>query len=325
MRPEDIQMIRRCMPDTLAFPYYADRESPWLVARQIRGDARVADLRRGPLAKFLDRPLLRAIAARSGDGVLRRADLDAAADAHMAEWVAGVGPAGWAAVGMAFGEVWRDYEVTFEGWGAGDPDWRWRQLSRPGGNLVVQLGFPADHGALFGRYLPDSDRRRFESWDHPVRQTGRPTLAWARLDVEIDAGVALIEEIQSDWIRMADWQLAALARRRPKSRELRNMQGYHAGLVARYGREWPKAMMLAALVVLRDELGIGTVFLHTARTGNVLKDCDAPRSLYSGLPKSFGFQPTREVPEFLLKPRRRHLGKLRKSGAPLFWRLAFDH
>lgn len=46
---------------------------------------------------------------------------------------------------------------------------------------------------------------------HPVRKDDVETLAWARIDLDFASNQALIEEIQSDWVKNAansdqDWQ-----------------------------------------------------------------------------------------------------------------------
>ena len=323
MLPEDINLIRRTLPDALQIDYYAGREAPWTLSQLMTGDARIADLRSGPLARFLSRPLVRDIVARSGDGRLRHMDVLAAGDAARAGALPGVSAAGRAALDAAYKGPWRDYVVTFESWGTGRDDWRWGQMSRPGGNLVVQLGFPSDHGPLFGQYLATKDRSRFEFAGHPVRTEGRPTLAWVRLDVDLARGIALIEEVQSDWIRFVGEEVDWMAEAQPRARELRTLQAYRARLVERYGREWSSVAMLAALIVLRDEIGVHEVYMHTADTGERLKACGGPRSLYTRLPKSFGFRLVRDVPPFLEKPRKKEIGRLKRSGDPVFWRLSF--
>ena len=79
MTPEDISFVRHGLPDDMAFPYYADRESAWLAANLMRGDSTVAALKQGPLAKLLTRPSLRPLVAQGGDAVAHR---DAIALAH---------------------------------------------------------------------------------------------------------------------------------------------------------------------------------------------------------------------------------------------------
>lgn len=319
---DEIEAARARLPLRMAMPYYDDRDSAWLLARRMRGDARIADLRTGPEARFLDRPLLRPLVAGCG-GVLRRADVVALAEAQSLADTDDLSRAGWEALGAAFDLRWMDFELSFADWGVGQ-DRGWHQMSREGGNLVVQLAFPTDHAALMRRYLPEMPRHKFEYQLHPVRRDGRPTLAWARLDIDPARGVALIEEIQSDWLRFAARQVAHVAEQEPRSRHLKGLRAYEADLRVLYGRVWPRAMMLAVLEVLAH-LRCHEVWMHQPWTGNLLKSCNGPVSIYRDLPRAFGFDPTGDAPHFLARPRRRLLRKLRVGPdhrkRPIFWRL----
>jgi hypothetical protein len=43
----------------------------------------------------------------------------------------------------------------------------------------------------------------FEWSAHPIRRSPS-TLAWSRVDIDFENGEALIEEIQTDWVRLAE-------------------------------------------------------------------------------------------------------------------------
>ncbi len=320
MTPDQIAEIRAVLPATTGFDYTPDLESPWLLAAQMPPQARIADLRSGPLAPLLSRPLLRSVVANCGDGVLRRADVAATADPFGSLPPTAAGAAGQAA---AWAQPWRCHILSFTDWGVDRAQWG-AQLSRRGGNLVLQISLPTDHAALFAQYLPQTERKRFESSGHPVRTTGLPTMAWVRLDVCMETGEALIEEVQSDWFRYVRWRLHAAAKRAPRSRSLRNLQLYDAQMRDRYARDWERVALLSALVLLRREFAVRRVFLHQPQTGYVLKriwGAAPPVSLYTKLPRSFGFALTSEAPAFLERPRHRDLRKLRRTGVPLFWLL----
>lgn len=325
MQSKDIEMIRHCLPEEMAFPYYADRESPWLLAQTMPEALAVADLTHGSLARFAARPLVRPMLTVCGGGVLPRADVLAVGHAARAMRLPQVGPAGHAGLEAAFALPWHDFLLSVTSWGTGGESWN--QISGKGGNLVLQLGFPSDHADLMGRYLAKSARKDFEFCAHPIRQSGRPTLAWARLDIDLARGVALIEEIQSDWLRFAREERDWLQSNAPKSRHLQALMAYEAGLRARYDKIWPRAMMLAVLVLLRDEFACREVWMHQPEPGAVLKGIGGtlpPRSLYTRLPKAFGFAPTQDAPAFLERICRRKLAKLRRGPDPVFWRLRFD-
>lgn len=323
MTPEDISMIRHCLPEDMAFPYYADRESPWLLAQLMGDDAPVTALRRCPAGKLLTRPLVRPVVAACGGGVLRQQDLLAVAHAARAMRMAGTGAAGRAGLEAACALPWQDFCLSFAAWGT-----RYsasNQMTRRGGNLVVQLGFPSDHADLMGRYLRRDCRKDFEFDLHPIRTSGRPTLAWARLDIDLETGTALIEEVQSDWLRNVREEVADLSARMPRSRQLMVAQRYEAGLIARYSKVWPRALMLAVLVLLRDEFACRAVWMHQPEPGAAFKRIGGtppPRSLYSALPRGFCFAPTREPPPFLKRHGTLAIARMGRD-EPLFWRLDF--
>ena len=319
MTPDEIIRLRQELSCTMPFNYYTDRESAWLLQALLPEAAPVRALRQGRLAKLLDRPLVKPLTS-AGDGMIRRADLQVLAQADGTVRYDSLNSATLTALERAFDLPWLDFELSFTVWG--NSNWHWAQTSRPGRNLVVQLNFPGDHAALLERTVGLQDRGKFECPQHPVRRTGRPTLAWARIDIDRNNGVALIEEIQSDWLRFVRYELDDLRDQRPRSRALRDTQAYEAALTARYDKVWPRAMLLAALMLLRDRLGIAEVFYHQPGPGAVLKHCRPPVSLYSAVPKAFCFEPTRDVPPFLRPKRRKHLSRLPKD-KPLFWKMAF--
>ncbi len=322
MTPEAIAALRQDLPFAEPFHYYRDRESAWLLQARMPGDMHVRDVRQGPLAKLLDRPLIKPLTA-AGGGMLRRNDLRMLARADCAFDYDGLTAAGYGALETVFDTAWMDFEITYEGWG--DSDWRWAQMSRPGVNLVLQLGFPSDHGALLERTVGAKERSKFESSLHPVRYDGRPTLAWSRLDIDTATGTALIEEVQCDWLRYVRAVLRHLKQQQPRSRQMRVTQEYEMALTAQYDKVWSRALLLAVLILLRDRLGIETIFMHQPIPGALMKwivNDPPPVSLYSALPKAFCFEPTRDVPPFLRVKRRKHLRKLARN-KPLFWKMAF--
>lgn len=321
MKPEALAALRHDLPSTLAFLYYPDRESPWLLARRMRERARVAELKVGETARLLDRPLVKPMLAAAADGTLARADVDLAAMADRA--IDGpLSKVAQAGVAAAFEAPWYDFQITFGLW-ASDVMGEWSQMSRPGRNLVLQLNFPNEDIEILTQYLGADAREMFEYCDHPVRRGGRPTLAWVRLDIEGD--VALIEEIQSDWLHYAARVSKSWLHNRPRRQYTYALQAYDEVVRERYEKLWPKAALLAALGFLRDVVGVKQVFMHQAEPGAALKEIagsQPPVSLYTKLPKSFGFTPTMEAPPFLAKRHRRRLAPFRRAGKPVFWQFA---
>lgn len=320
MKAHHLEALRRDLPEQIAFLYYPDREAPWLLARHMGERARVADLKAGPLAPFLERPLVKPVVAASG-GTLARADLDSVAMADRAVDGQLTKPAA-AGVAAAFDAPWFDFEISLDEWHSRELG-IFSQTSRAGRQLVLQLNFPAEDVELMVQYLGKNARRLLEYDDHPVRLDGaRPTLAWVRLDIEGD--VALIEEIQSDWLRFAARISKVWLCQRPYRQFTYAMQAYEEVVRERYEKLWPRATMLAALGFLRDIIGVKRVFMHQPAPGAALKAITGrqpPKSLYTQLPKSFGFSPTSDAPRFLARRHRRRLAPFRRSGQPVFWQL----
>lgn len=320
MTPEDIDLIRQVLPDETPLPYYADRESPWLLAQMIHGRVPVRALKAGGMAGLLSRPAVRPVVAASG-GAIAQSDVLTVAHADRAHRMEGLGGAARAGLNAVYGLAWKDYVVSFAAWGAGRLPYH-AQMSRKGGNLVLQLGFPSDHAVILGQTNPRAKRSDYEFTGHPIQEDGRPTLAWVRMDIDLAEGVALIEEVQSDWLRWAVEDAQYFERQDPRSRQAKTLARYTARLTRAYAKAWPNVALFAALSLLVDELGVRRIWMHQPAVGAVLKSIKGthpPRSLYTSLPRRFGFQPTRVPPPFLVKPCRRALARIKHFKTPLFW------
>jgi hypothetical protein len=153
-----------------------------------------------------------------------------------------------------------------------------------------------------------------------VRKDGTlETLAWARIDLDFASNQALIEEIQSDWVKGVgenhkNWLYGH-----------GNMHEYRE-VLRPYAKVWDEAMLTAALCFIRRELGIRDVFYHSYETGNRLKGIERyyhlgkpPRYLYTDLPKKFCFTPTSEAPDFLKSVR--YLHYLQQHGKAQWFKL----
>jgi len=267
----------------------------------------VAALKRSPLAGLLNKPVVKELLAGLGDGVLSQTHCQA---------------------------VWpmdtREFILTLDRWGGEDRSWQ--QTCRPGWNLVLQLNFTSAHGQAMQRLLKTRERAIFNFGGHPVVEPGpdeapRDTLAWARIDLDWTHDEALIEEIQSDWVREAlhtrDHYKRQARRRTPRYwwGDGEGLERYCAEQLGAYTRLWSEAMLGATLEFIHRDLGIGTVYYHSFDTGAALKGIQyslPPRSLYSELPRRFCFQPCQAPPRFLARGLRKRLAKLRK---PLWYRL----
>lgn len=334
MLPAQTERVSNRLPERLDINYFADRQSPWLLAHTMPARARIADLRRGRMAKLLGRPMLRPLLARSG-GVLSQPDVVAVAHADDLTRLDRVSPAGEAGLDVAWQSPWLDFHVTFTTWGSRGDDWRQLQISRPGHNLVIQLSFPSDHAKLMRDCQLSDARCVFEEARHPIRTEGRPTLAWARVDLDVESGEALIEEVQCDWLRFAKEEAQERGALEPKHRLTKALAMYERLLSARYGKIWPQAMMFVTLLVLRDLLGFRVIWMHQPDAGALLKGITEqrpPRSIYRHLPKAFCFRETSDAPHFLAakvgcrrtkwqNQRMRQVRHMQRLGRSIFWRL----
>lgn len=235
-----------------------------------------------------------------------------------------------------FADQWQPssqpFVLTVDRWGD-DNKWHY-QVTRPGCNLVLQLNFSEQHNRQYQKLVKPEDEFIFNYSGHPVMERGkrrlfRNTLAWARIDFDFERGEALIEEIQSDWVRRVQACLNGIRRGitpwyldycdcNPERFEL-----YMERVFAPFVALWAEAMLSAAIHFIRAELGIGDIYYHTHEAGQKLKrvDCGAPpRSLYSELPRKFCFQRTDEDPSFI-KQDRTFIRKRRKVKQVEWYRL----
>ena len=328
MLPHHRDELTRRLPGELVYPYFRGREAAWLLHQRLARPARIADLRRGPLAPLVDRPGVRETVRACGDGRLDAARLLPLAD-PLGTFAPGAALRADRAAEAAFealcaAEV-MDFTVTFCGWLEADQVdfWGWNQTSRKGGNLVVQVNFPDRYGAEFDRIFQRGVRESLEFWGHPVRRDGPITMSWARLDLEPDSEEVLIEEIQTDWLRVLPGSRRRLLSALPKAARP-EAEGFIAMTRTRYGRVWAEATLLAAMAVARRFLGARRVWLHQPHTGAKLKnirDRLPPRSLYTDLPRRFCFGATDRAPEILYRARSQAVHRLRRAPRPVFWQM----
>jgi hypothetical protein len=245
--------------------------------------------------RLLENELVRKIAARSGDGVLTRLDLEQTEP--MRAEIYGIGLATW-------GPARRS-------------DWHpgWYQTSRPGANVVLLLNFPLRHNAVYRRLLDPEGRLPMVAAHHPHARLPDITLAWARMDIDLGAGEALIEEIQSDWIRefRFAWVAASkLEAEADRDREVRDwcrvpttfvaFERYWTRILSHHRSWWAEATLLAVLWLMFEQLRIRRIYFHTPEGGVRRKGIAGnppPRSLYTKLPERFGFELTSRGPALL--------------------------
>lgn len=287
------QEVISCLPQgKTPFVYFKDRYAAFILAQVIDKQCPVSWIKQSKFSGLIDKPMIKKVIAQSGNGMLLAEQLEM---------------------------LWSDNAETFllslDIWGHGDR--HWDQVSRPGHNIVLQLNFYNKHDRIFRRLLKPDIHHGFAYCDHPVMQKGnrnyfRETLAWARIDFDFDSNEALIEELQTDWLRIAKRTLKQIASGRQQcsvygthtSKE--NMQEYLLDVLSVYGKIWDEAMLTAAIQFIHKELGLHRIYLHTADSGAAIKKIQyrqPPKSLYSSLPKKFCFSQTDKAPEFLCRSR----------------------
>ena len=173
------EIYRRLPHGRTLFPYFRDRYAFQLLSWAARDVDSLRLLRKGAHGHMLEKPSVRA---------------------HLAQLPQDRVPADF------FDSYWpgttRHFRLRVGGWGH-DKFWGPRlQTSRPGWNLVLRLDLPASHWRRYVR-LVRPDQHWFQMEGHPTTPLPTVTLAWLRIDVDLERGEALIEEIQNDWLRLA--------------------------------------------------------------------------------------------------------------------------
>ncbi len=301
--------------------YYKDKYALWLLERRIGEGMPIGEIKKSDVGFLLNKPALQQICRGLSRGVLTPQDLHAW---HIGRYCADAPPVGFRLTLGRWGEYISKHVKPC-----------WYQTSRPGENLVLQINFGEQHDVDFHRLFRRAIHAPFEDESHPVTCNKLNTLGWARLDVDMERGEVLIEEIQNDWLREARqdlrlWQKAiAEDDRNRENHYLRYLHGISfeqlTGYVDTYIKPlekfWDEAILTAALEFCTGELGIKKVFYHTVQSGNVLKELDScylpPVSLYSKLPRRFGFALTDEPPAFLQE--QTYLKKVLKTHPGLQW------
>lgn len=306
--------IIACLPrGRTLYSYHKDRYAALLLAHQLGDEThKVAALKQTPYARLLEKPIIKTMLANAGDGLVSAERLNM---------------------------VWDDpalvFILTLSTWGNKDYD-TYYQTSRAGYNLVLQMNFTNKHEREFERLVEPHCSSAFNTSYHPVLMPGdreffRETLAWARIDLDFDTNEALIEEIQSDWIREARDVLKEIIREGEENAkhhehfsylgsDLQHLRQYVDEILQPYEAVWAEAMLWAAVQFIWDELGINTVYYHSYDTGCAVKHCTPPRSLYTSLPRKFCFQKTITPPSFLVKEKTFRKA-LKKVDNPYFYQL----
>lgn len=307
MQAELAREILETQPDgRLLFRYGRDAFAPSLLSFVVDRPTRVADIKASPFGRLLNRPVLKPVIANAGSGAISAEDMLLCEPAEP--------------------EV---YRLTLGRWRSSRKTYRYLQTSRPGTNIVVQLNFSGAHDNAFHALLQPGRARPFSYFGHPVNQHGLNTLAWARIDLDFRTGEALIEEIQTDWLRYAENSLVAAKRRGNfqldgRKIPVERIERYIYRVLRPHARIWDEAMLMAALRFIREEIGLTEIYLHDHGSGARLKSIEddlPPRSLYTDLPRRFCFERVEGVPRFLWQSFSGRIKALLKDGPLFTWRI----
>ena len=269
--------------------------------------ATVSQIKQTGFGKLLERPEIKSVTANAGKGQL---------SAEMFRHHYTLNP--------------KEFVITLSSWGSND-GYDWHQTSRPGANLVLQLNLTNQHDQVLRDLKINGEEFKFYS--HPIHDS-KSSLSWARIDFDFDTGEALIEELQSDWIRKAarHYQWARNAQLQGNATyeyygEVFNvieMLQYTGELLAKYQKCWMEITLFYTIELIKEEIGIGNIFYHSYETGALLKNINGrlpPRSLYTQLPKKFCFKPCNAGPSFIMKDKKAKR-RLKKAKNASWYKLA---
>ncbi len=318
MTPSEIKFLMATLETkNNEFKYYKDKYALDLLRYFVSSEMSVAALKQSELGFLTNKPIVKERLSRIGgkwvnDSTFQMKNEDDAIKLNysLSKW------------GAYFGDNRKD---------------DWYQTSRSGINLVLQLNFDSTHNEAYYEFL-EPESHPFYIDNHPVKKPtkqGGITMGWARLDVDLDNGEVLIEEIQNDWLReatvTADWAKRRIAlkkaseKTRPKALEKiepETFMTYYQKYLKKYIGFWDEALLNLAINFGKEQLGCNTVYYNTFETGNHFKGLPEgyprpPKSLYTKLPRKFGFKITDQPPYMLLKdiPTRK---KFRKKGLRWF-------
>lgn len=301
LKLEQVKEIVACLERESRFYYFKDRYALQLLSLFVGEGKKIHEIKKSRFGKLLQKPFVKEALAKQGNGALSRADVDVL-------W-----PTTPECFYLDYG-VWGEERIYCPGW---------YQTCRPGRNLVLRLNFSNFHNADFTRLFPckECHERRFEFGCHPVSKR-RYTLAWARIDFSDDWSEALIEELQCDWLRMAEEVEFYIPYSKDCAKCYRSVKKYLKYVLAPYWKIWAEATMSAAIWLLKQEMGVDRVYYHTFEsavyTKHMEKGRKPPRSIYTSLPEKFCFTRTNDPPQFLA----RHIERATLGKGLSFYELA---
>ena len=269
--------------------YYDDKYAFYLLEKycEKNGETSISEIKLSNFSRLLQRPKVKHFISSLGDGIVSSKRFQ-----------------------QMFYEDYQSYVITLSSWGD-ETTSEWDQTSVPGANLVVQINLTNQHDQWLKDLKITSEYFRFDF--HPIHAI-KSSMSWARIDLDFNTGEALIEEIQNDWLREAAWhaRLAKKAVLRGEEYYLyfgekisaKSMLQYNKLLDESYRKRWQEITLFYAIKLIKQEIGISTIFYHSFLTGALLKRIEGglpPKSLYTQLPKRFCFSQCTRGPDFITR------------------------
>lgn len=293
MKPQLANDIIACLPSGhTPFLYSRDDYAFHLLGRALKNkELSIHTLKKSNYSPLLSKPKVKSFLALSGSQTLSADHLH---------------------YGMGGSDATK-FNLSLGTWGAEKHDHAgWTQTTRGKANLVLQLNWGIQGvSKLEQAYRSNIGHVHYGGHYHPISKQ-QNTLSWARIDCDLNTGEALIEEIQSDWIRgfmETESRLTALLKNDEEKIELQDSikqflcrEHYLWEKVRQYKNLWAETTLIAALRFIHEDLGIEHIFYHSFESGCALKriaGAQPPRSLYTDLPRKFCMQKSQEIPSFL--------------------------
>ncbi|MFT5725036.1 MAG: hypothetical protein ACI9JN_002159 [Bacteroidia bacterium] len=310
MTKNEIEWIKSCLPEKTVYPYFKDKYAWEMLRFAFPTVVDIGEVKQSKFAKFLNKPLIKEMTSTCGSGTVDFSGYD---------------------------QTWMDdtsfLRLTLSQWGDIQ---RWKngnyhQVSRPELNLVLQVNFDSAHDHNFYQTIGKENRYYFRNTHHPEHGSFN-TLGWLRIDLDLESGEALIEEVQSDWVKEVAHYERNL-KTKPKDPNCGCLACYKPGALQsyiaqfkKYKKQWDEMILSAGIWFLVNELGVKTIWYHTFETSKHYKMMPnyslPPKSVYSKLPERFGFEKVNQTPDILKHCKA--LSKLYKRAKALhFYKLEF--
>lgn len=283
MNKQQLDEVLYCLSEERqVYHYFKDKYCQFLLQQYITKSIKIQDLKQGPWRHLCQKPTVKTWLSTLGQKHIEP-------DQIKSMW----------------SQQLHHFTLTLGSWGGDCPEWQ--QTCRKGYNLVLQMNFTQSHDRRYQRMIAQ-EQELFSCWGHPTHDH-KKTMAWARLDISEDFSEVLIEELQNDWLRYAkgiyDKLKTAHDQHRIDNYGLRHwhmFEAYYLEYIVPLQKIWDEAMLCATIEYVNQSLGIKHIYLYEHATGIALKNMDEwhpPKSLYSQLPKKFGFQLTQSAPTFI--------------------------